>query len=68
MTYSSFEHIFIRENINPAIIEGDSYHRYDRVAMKEMVEKYHSEGKNFSHFGPEANIFDKLEETFQEYF
>ena len=63
----AFEHIFIRENINPAIIEGDSYHRYDRVAMKEMVNKYQNEGKNFSHFGPEANIFDTLQDTFKEY-
>ncbi len=63
----AFEHIFKRENITPAVIEGDSYHRYDRIQMKEMVAKHHEEGKNFSHFGPEANLFDKLEQTFVEY-
>lgn len=64
---NAFEHIFKRENIIPAIIEGDSYHRYDRKAMKEMVDKHHAEGKNFSHFGPEANVFDKIAETFKTY-
>ena len=31
---NAFEHIFLRENINAGIIEGDSYHRYDRAAKK----------------------------------
>ena len=64
---NAFEHIFLRENIKPGVIEGDSYHRYDRKSMKEMVDKYHAEGKNFSHFGPEANVFDKIAETFKTY-
>jgi len=61
---NAFEHIFFRENINPAIIEGDSYHRYDRAAMKVAVEE---KGDTFSHFGPEANHFDILSDTFKEY-
>jgi len=61
---NAFEHIFFRENINPAIIEGDSYHRYDRAAMKVAVEE---KGDTFSHFGPEANHFDVLADTFKEY-
>ncbi|WP_198266694.1 phosphoribulokinase [sulfur-oxidizing endosymbiont of Gigantopelta aegis] len=60
----AFEHIFFRENINPAIIEGDSYHRYDRASMKVAVEE---KGDTFSHFGPEANHFDVLSNTFKEY-
>ncbi len=64
---NAFEHIFLRENISPGIIEGDSYHLYDRKKMKEMVEKHHAKGNNFSHFGPEANIFDKLAKTFKTY-
>ncbi len=63
----AFEHIFRREEITPAIIEGDSYHRYDRAAMKEEMNKAQQEGRNLSHFGPEANVFDKLEETFADY-
>jgi len=58
----AFEHIFVREGLNPAIIEGDSYHRFDRAEMREEM------GKNgISHFGPEANRFDKLSELFETY-
>ena len=64
----AFEAIFIRENITPVIIEGDSFHRYDRAAMKEAMTQAEEEGNNnFSHFGPEANVFDKLEELFKSY-
>jgi phosphoribulokinase len=64
----AFEHIFLREGVNPVVIEGDSYHRYDRAAMKEAMKTAEASGNNnFSHFGPEANIFDKLEETFSSY-
>ncbi|TNF99304.1 MAG: phosphoribulokinase [Gammaproteobacteria bacterium] len=58
----AFEHIFLREGIKPAIIEGDSYHRYERAEMKiKMAEE------NLSHFGPEANEFGTLAETFKAY-
>ena len=57
----AFEHIFIREHIKAAIVEGDSFHRYDRAEMREKI----SEG--MSHFGPEANLFDKIEELFKVY-
>ena len=30
----AFEHIFARENIVPAVVEGDSYHRFERMPMK----------------------------------
>jgi len=64
----AFEHIFRRENINPLIIEGDSYHRYDRQAMKlAMSEAEANNNSNFSHFGENANLFDKLEDTFKTY-
>jgi phosphoribulokinase len=58
----AFEHIFLREKIKPAIIEGDSYHRYERAEMKiKMAEN------NMSHFGPEANEFGVLADTFKAY-
>ncbi len=64
----AFEHIFLREGVNPVVIEGDSYHRYDRAAMKDAMQTAETSGNmNFSHFGPEANVFDKLEETFNSY-
>ncbi len=64
----AFEHIFNREKIKPVVVEGDSFHRYDRAAMKEAMKKAEEAGdKTFSHFGPEANVFDKLEELFRTY-
>lgn len=62
----AFEHIFWREKIHPVIVEGDSFHRYDRNEMKNKVAE--SEGvKPFSHFGEDANLFDKLEALFHQY-
>ena len=63
----AFEHIFQREGIVPAVIEGDSYHRYERGPMKQAMSEAQQRGENFSHFGPEANLFDKLEEVFRAY-
>ena len=64
----AFEHIFLRESITPVVIEGDSFHRFDRIAMKEAMAKAATEGNDhFSHFGPEANVFDKLEDLFKTY-
>ena len=64
---TAFEHIFYREGVRAAIVEGDSFHRYERMAMKEETNKALEEGRHFSHFGPEANLFDKLESLFREY-
>jgi len=64
----AFEQIFTREHIVPAIIEGDSFHRYDRAAMKEAMTTAEAEGNtNFSHFGEDANEFGKLAELFKSY-
>ncbi|HEC18017.1 MAG TPA: phosphoribulokinase [Gammaproteobacteria bacterium] len=64
---NAFEHIFRRENINPLVVEGDSYHRYDRAEMKKAIEEFAAKGKQLSHFGPESNHFDLIAETFKTY-
>jgi len=65
---SAFSHIFRNVGAEPVIIEGDSFHRYDRDEMKRVMEKKERIGnKYFSHFGPEANLFDELEKAFKEY-
>ncbi|MCG5501955.1 phosphoribulokinase [Ectothiorhodospira lacustris] len=65
---NAFEHIFRREHINPVVIEGDSFHRYNRTEMKQAMKEAGTRGNNhFSHFGPDANLFDKLEELFKTY-
>jgi phosphoribulokinase len=63
----AFEHIFYRDGINAAVIEGDSFHRYDRKEMKVEMAAAAEEHRNLSHFGPEANRFDLLEELFASY-
>ena len=64
----SFEHMFRRDGVTPAIIEGDSFHRYNRVDMKKaMVDAEKSGSHTFSHFGPDANLFGDLEQLFATY-
>ena len=64
----TFENIFRREGVNAAIIEGDSFHRFDRKEMKQKAAAAERAGdKNFSHFGPENNLFAELETLFREY-
>jgi phosphoribulokinase len=63
----AFEHIFEREGIVPVVVEGDSFHRFERGPMKQEMAKAQAAGINFSHFGPEANVFEKLQEVFRSY-
>ena len=64
----TFENIFRRENVAAAIIEGDSFHRYDRQAMKvAMAEAEKDNRPHFSHFGEDANLFAELQELFRSY-
>ncbi len=64
----SFAHIFRREGITAQVIEGDSFHRYNRVEMRERVQAAdRGSGPQISHFGPEANLLRELADTFAEY-
>ncbi|OYU82414.1 MAG: phosphoribulokinase, partial [Burkholderiales bacterium PBB5] len=64
----SFAHIFRREKISAQVIEGDSFHRFNRVEMRERVRAAdHGEGPAISHFGPESNLLADLAGTFSTY-
>jgi len=64
----TFENIFRRESVSAAIVEGDSFHRYDRQAMKVAMAEAEARGnRHFSHFGVEANLFAELEALFRDY-
>jgi phosphoribulokinase len=64
----AFENIFRREQIQATVIEGDSLHSLDRMAFRAAAAEAAKSGNNsFSHFGPEANHFDKIEQTFKSY-
>ena len=64
---TAFEHIFRRERVTPCVIEGDSFHRYNREEMHKEVERALAQGRTLSHFGPEGNHFDRIETLFREY-
>ncbi|MCK5716348.1 MAG: phosphoribulokinase [Thiomargarita sp.] len=63
----AFMDIFRRGSYQSAIVEGDSFHRYNRAEMKKAVAEAQKQGKDISHFGPEANLLDKLEDLFHQY-
>ncbi len=64
----TFANIFRREGVKAAIVEGDSFHRYDRKEMKQkQAEAEKSGNKHFSHFGTDNNLFGDLESLFRTY-
>lgn len=64
---TAFEHIFRRLDMTASIIEGDSFHRYNRAEMRQAVAAGLKAGRNVSHFGPEANLLCELGELFRQY-
>ena len=65
----SFDHIFRREKITPAVIEGDSMHKYDRAAMKKVIAEAEAAGTEHlpTHFGPDCNELAELAGIFKSY-
>jgi phosphoribulokinase len=63
----ALESIFYRQKIKSVVIEGDSFHRYDRQDMRRQMDIASQAGVNFSHFGEAANQFEALEQLFRSY-
>lgn len=64
----TFEQIFRRENIAAAYIEGDAFHRYDRLEMRQLMADEAARGnKHVSHFSPATNLLEELEAVFSSY-
>jgi phosphoribulokinase len=64
----TFQQIFRREGVKPAIVEGDAFHRFDRKEMRErMAVETKAGNHHFSHFGPDSNLFEELEALFRDY-
>lgn len=64
----SFQHIFRREMIKAHVIEGDSFHRYNRIEMRDRMAAAEKAGhKHLSHFGPDANLMPELAGLFEQY-
>ena len=64
---TAFEHIFRRLDVTANIIEGDSFHRYNREEMRAAIADAASRGENISHFGPDANLLCELGSLFKQY-
>lgn len=65
---SSFVNIFRRENLKAQLVEGDSFHRFNRLEMRKEMKDAEARGdRNYSHFGPAANLFKELEDLFRSY-
>ncbi len=63
----AFGDVVRREGIKAIVIEGDSFHKFDRASMKKEVAKYAKQGKRLSHFSKDANLFEELGELFKTY-
>ncbi len=64
----TFEQMFRREGLRGVFVDGESYHKYPRAEMKVAVTETALEGTpQLSHFGPEANLFNELEELYKTY-
>ncbi|MBL1405693.1 MAG: phosphoribulokinase [Rhizobiales bacterium] len=65
---TTFDQIFRREGIKSVSIEGDAFHKFDRLDMKDELNKRIKTGDHsFSHFSLEANELGELERVFREY-
>ncbi|MEN8250923.1 MAG: phosphoribulokinase [Bacteroidota bacterium] len=64
---AAFGDVIVREGLKAIIVEGDSFHKYDRNEMKKKVAEYEAKGKGLSHFSAEANLFHELADLFKTY-
>ncbi|MEK6806780.1 MAG: phosphoribulokinase [Pseudomonadota bacterium] len=62
-----FERMFTELGVRAGFVEGDSFHVYDREQSQSMLERARVRGENFSHFGPAANYWDRLEALFEQF-
>ncbi|MDR3322755.1 MAG: phosphoribulokinase [Zoogloeaceae bacterium] len=63
-----FESLFRREGVRAAIIEGDSFHRYERGELRRVNDERKARGEALlTLFGAETNHFDALESLFRAY-
>lgn len=63
----AFSDIFRRQGIRAAFIDGESFHRYDQETMTQVIDQAQVAGLALSHFGPDVNLFERLEMLFAEY-
>ncbi len=62
-----FERIFQQLDVKAAFVDGDSFHAYERPHWRQMLERARIRGETLSLFGPQGNLFPRLEALFREY-
>lgn len=62
-----FERIFSTLGLHAAFVDGDSFHAYERAHWQQMLERARIRGETLSLFGPQGNLFPRLEALFREY-
>ena len=63
----AFEYIFTNIGVTPAVIEGDSFHKFTRDEMYERIKVPDLFGRRMTHFSPNGNHLERLEQLFKEY-
>ncbi|SEI48216.1 phosphoribulokinase [Allopseudospirillum japonicum] len=64
---AAFERMFTRQGIQAAFVHGDSFHKYTRDQLAQILAENPQQSDSLSHFAVEANLLDKLELLFHEY-
>jgi phosphoribulokinase len=62
-----FAQLFDQLRLKAAFVDGDSFHVYDREQMGAVLHRARIRGENFSHFGPAANLWDRLDTLFRDF-
>lgn len=63
----AFARMFGNQGVKAAFVHGDSFHRYTRMELDELLSSQPEREETLSHFAVEANLLDRLENLFQEY-
>lgn len=64
----TFEKLCTKEKLLAAYVQGDGFHRFDRARMKETIAgAARDDNAFFSHFSPDANLFDEQETLYRSY-
>lgn len=62
-----FEKIFLRSHIEAAYVHGNAFRRFTADEVNTIFKAAAEIGQPISHFGPEANMLNRLEALFCEY-
>lgn len=63
----TFDRIFRQLQVQPVMVQGDSFHRFNRQQMQAETKAAAMRGETLSHFGPAANCLERLEKLFADY-